>query len=199
MTSELHQRVQNRSIMRCVHQSDLCGPQDSHSFRGATVWKQAHWGGSKPQSGPATAAQRESAGLRIIGMTALMSRTREAGSKTAATVEYVTSFRDPFTTSSWRRKVHIHRIREGNSVGGAAAHAQTRSRCQRGKAHGPIRVGNPGCEPHPMLRAPVAMNPICDKRTPSTNKHCFQMYLGPCSTKKKETPQIKRPSIRYHI
>jgi hypothetical protein len=43
-----------------------------------------------------------------------------------------------------------------------------------------------------MVIAPVTTNPIGDKWTPSTNKHCFQMYFGPCSTKNKETPQQRK-------
>jgi hypothetical protein len=33
----------------------------------------------------------------------------------------------------------------------------------------------------------MTTNPICNKRTPSTNKHCFRMFLGPCSTNNRET------------
>jgi hypothetical protein len=66
--------------------------------------------------------QHESPGLAITGMTALICRTREASSKTAATVEYVTSFSDLFATSSWPREAHIHRSKEGDGFGGAASH-----------------------------------------------------------------------------
>jgi hypothetical protein len=110
--------------------------------------KQAHWGCSKPQSGPAAALQHESADLRIIGMTALISRTK--GRRVAKRqLQWSTSasFRNPSPTSSGPREVHIHRSRGGDGIGGAATRAHTRSRCQRAKAQGPSQVGNPRWEP----------------------------------------------------
>jgi hypothetical protein len=67
-----------------------------------------------------------------------MSRTRgRRAAKRQRQCSTSASFHDPLATSSWPREAHIHRSREGDSIGGAASHAYTRSRCQRAIAQRP--------------------------------------------------------------
>jgi hypothetical protein len=122
----------------------LC-PQISQGVQlGQPLGMQAHWGCSKPQSGPAAAPQRESAGLETTGMTALMSRTEcRCAAIRQRQCSATASFRDPFATSSWPREAHIHKNREGGGTGGAASLAHTRSGFQRAKPQGPSQAGNP--------------------------------------------------------
>jgi hypothetical protein len=165
--------------------------------------KLAHWSCSTPWSGPAAAPQRERSGLKIIGMPALMSRTK--GRRAAKRQrQWSTSawFRDPFATFSWPREAHIYRSRVSNSIGGAESHSYTLSRCRRAKSQGPSRVGNPRYlslidESHCPCRKPVATNPICNKRTPSANNTLFSNVLWSLFRKEQRNSAAKKTlSIR---
>jgi hypothetical protein len=147
--------------MRTVHNCAACiaatplSPNFASRFIRATVWKAGSTGlantdnnnkqrCSKTQPGPAAAPQRESAGLELTGMRALMSRTIvRLAAKRQRQCSTPASFCDPFATSSWPREPHIHRSREGDGIGEAASHAHTRSRCQRANAQGLSQVGTP--------------------------------------------------------
>jgi hypothetical protein len=63
------------------------------------TWTRNHCGCSKPQSGPATAPQRESAGLKPIGMTVMVTRGRRVA-KRQRQWSTSASFRNPFAKGS---------------------------------------------------------------------------------------------------
>jgi hypothetical protein len=100
------------------------------------------------------------------------------------------SFRDPFATSSWPKEAHTSRSREGDSRSCVTyVHSQSLSESYSTRTES---CGQPYMRATAPSESPNDNKPnLQQSRAPSTNKHCFRMYFGPCSTKNKETPQQK--------